>query len=145
MAADNSDALQAAARKRVELKDAVSGLETAAASASAEPGWRAQLIDRLEDLRSALDRHVTEVEAADGLLAELACIAPRLVGRIEETRAEHPVLCRQAGETIEAVAAGQEVDQARASVLELLLAVARHRQRGADLVYEGYEVDLGGS
>jgi hypothetical protein len=36
------------------------------------------------------------------------------------------------------------VDAIRAEVLELLLAVSRHRQRGADLVYEGYNVDIGG-
>lgn len=144
MAADNSDALRAAADKRLELKDAVSRVETAAASASVEPGWRARLISRLEELYEALEAHVTEVEAPGGLLAELADIAPRLMGRIEGTKAEHPVLCRQAKEAIDGVTAGSPVDAARAQVLELLLAVARHRQQGADLVYEGYEVDLGG-
>lgn len=144
MTAENSEALRDAARKRLELKDAVSRVEAAAASAAAEPGWRDQLISRLEELSGALDRHVAEVEAADGLLAELACLAPRLMSRINETRDEHPVLCRQTTEAIEAIAAGLAVPEARGTVLELLLAVARHRQRGADLVYEGYEVDLGG-
>lgn len=145
MADDNSEALQAAARKRLALKEAVSRVETAAASASAEPNWRSQLLARLEELDDALDRHVAEVEAADGLLAELTCVAPRLIGRIDEIKAEHPVLCHQAAQTLTVVADElSEADAVRSAVLELLTAVARHRQRGADLVYEGYDVDLGG-
>ena len=32
----------------------------------------------------------------------------------------------------------------RAELTALLVALARHRQRGADLVYEAYAVDIGG-
>lgn len=35
-------------------------------------------------------------------------------------------------------------DALRSEVLDLLVAVARHRQRGADLVYEVHNVDIGG-
>jgi len=35
-------------------------------------------------------------------------------------------------------------DEIRAELTTLLVALARHRQRGADLVYEAYDVDLGG-
>jgi hypothetical protein len=36
------------------------------------------------------------------------------------------------------------VDGLRSQLTEMLYALARHRQRGADLVYEAYDVDLGG-
>lgn len=143
MADNDSEALRGAARKRIELKEAVSRVETAAASASSVPDWRAGLLEQLEGLKDALSRHVTEVEAPDGLLAELAMAAPRLTARIEQTRAEHPVLCHQTNEVI-ARSRESAVDEVRGMVLDLLVAVARHRQHGADLVYEVYEVDLGG-
>jgi hypothetical protein len=39
---------------------------------------------------------------------------------------------------------GDEVTRARELGTELLGSIVRHRQRGADLVYEAYEVDIGG-
>ena len=47
---------------------------------------------------------------------------------------------------VEALAAGgaDDVAGAREAVLGLLGAFARHRQLGADLVYEAYETDIGG-
>jgi hypothetical protein len=35
-------------------------------------------------------------------------------------------------------------ERKRADLTTLLVALARHRQRGADLVYEAYDVDIGG-
>jgi predicted nuclease with TOPRIM domain len=36
------------------------------------------------------------------------------------------------------------VDIVRTELTSLLVALAKHRQRGADLVYEAYDVDIGG-
>ena len=140
-----SEALAAATERRIELKTAVSNVERAAASASAKPTWRQDLLRELYVLRVALDQHVEEVEGAEGLLAELRQTAPRLVNKIDRVRDEHPALCSQVTETIDGVERVDEVEDTRAAVLELLFAVVRHRQRGADLVYEGYHVDIGGS
>ena len=141
---NRSSALRAAAEKRKELKQAVSDVETAIASASADPAWRVRLIVRLEELSGALLRHVEEVEAPNGLLDELTSIAPRLVNKIQHVRDEHPILCTRTSVAIGAVKEGAAVDLIRADVLGLLSAIATHRQAGADLVYEGYEVDIGG-
>ena len=140
-----TDALKDAAERRIELKQAVSQVETAAASPSGEPGWRPNLITELENLRSALHQHVEEVEADGGLLAELADIAPRLVNQIAHVRDEHPGLCDQVDRAIGQATGGAPVEELRRDVLDTLSAIARHRQKGADLVYEGYEVDIGGS
>lgn len=141
---DRSNALRAAAQKRIELKQAISEVENATASASARPDWRPRLAATLGDLNEALLRHVEEVEGSEGLLAELMTKAPRLSRRIEEVRDEHPQLCHQATKVIDSLDDEAKVDVIRADVLDLLSAIARHRQAGADLVYEGYEVDLGG-
>jgi len=54
----------------------------------------------------------------------------------------------QMGKAAEAFARGDsmlgELDEVRDRGTKLLTALVRHRQRGADLVYEGYSVDIGG-
>lgn len=141
---ERTAALQAAADKRVELKQALSQVEIAAASPSGESHWRDRLVLELEGLEAALDHHVEAVEAEDGLLAELTAAAPRLIKQIDDVRDEHPVLRRQVAEAIAAAKDRSDVGEIRAEVLDALNAIARHRQKGADLVYEGYEVDIGG-
>ena len=141
---ERSDALKAATARRIELKSAVSKVELAAAAPSARPSWRDDIVRELDDLRIALDQHISEVEGVDGLLAELSGAAPRLINKIDSVRDEHPGLCRQCNDTIELAKRSTAVSELRTSVLELLIAIARHRQHGADLVYEGYSVDIGG-
>lgn len=141
---ERSEALKAATARRIELKSAVSMVELAAAGASALPSWREDLVRQLTDLHIALNQHVAEVEGANGLLAELSDAAPRLINKINHVRDEHPGLCRQCANTIGLAKGPTAVAELRTSVLELLVAIARHRQHGADLVYEGYNVDIGG-
>lgn len=139
-----SEALRAAAAKRVQLKEALSRAEVAAASPSAATDWRPKLVAELEVLRTALDEHVEEVEAEDGLLTEMMTLAPRLANMIDHMRDEHPELCRQVADTIELAGGDASVAAVRTAVLDTLQAIARHRQKGADLVFEGYDVDIGG-
>ncbi len=141
--AEESEALEAARERRIELKQAMSTLELAAAGAAGDPTWLDALRSALADMREAFDAHVEEVEAPDGLLAELTDDCPRLSSRIERLRAEHPTL----GDRIDACRARlEEPDppEIRGEVLDLLVALARHRHAGADLVYEAYNVDIGG-
>ena len=142
---DQTEALQAAASRRSELKDALSKVEVAAASPSARDGWRTRLLEELEELRAALLDHVAEVEAADGLLEEMLAQVPRLANQIGIVRDEHPDLCRQVDQVILDVRDSEDVIDLRSGVLDALTAIARHRQRGSDLVYDGYNIDIGGS
>ncbi|MGI9607050.1 MAG: hypothetical protein ACR2P0_13015 [Acidimicrobiales bacterium] len=142
--AANSEALTAATERRVEMKTAISRVERAAAAPSLKPAWRDDLVRELDELRIALDQHIAEVEGEEGLLAELTFDAPRLANRIDAVRREHPELCRQLDAAIDRVKATEEVADVRTAVLDSLVALARHRQKGADLVYEGYSIDIGG-
>ena len=71
-----SQALSAAGERRVELKEAVSKTERAAASPTAMPSWRDYVLSELEGLRIALDQHVEEVEGAEGRGHLRAAIRP---------------------------------------------------------------------
>ena len=139
-----SQALSAAGEHRVELKEAVSKAERAAASPTAMPSWRDYVLRELEGLRIALDQHVEEVEGTDGLFAELTELSPRLIHKIHAVRDEHPVLCQGVGDAIELANSDAPAAAVRQAVLDVLFLIVRHRQHGADLVFDGYNVDIGG-
>jgi hypothetical protein len=77
-------------------------------------------------------------------LAELAAAAPRLANQISRVQDEHPVLANQVADSMVLVSDGTDVDTVRSAVLNLLVAISRHRQNGADLVFDAYDVDIGG-
>jgi hypothetical protein len=138
-----TDALRSARARRQALAEAMSRAEQALAVPSGSPTWRDEVAAALAEVRSALDEHVSEVEGEEGLLAELRQMAPRLSSQSTHLEQEHPQLCDAADAAVRTVA-DAPVAEVRAAVLDLLLAIARHRQRGADLVYEAYNVDIGG-
>lgn len=138
-----SDALASARVRRATLKLALSDVEIAAASPSGEPGWRRELGAALERLRHAFDDHVHDVEDPGGLFDALMEDAPHLAHQIATVRDEHPPLCRQIEDAIDAVESGPTPRAVRNTVLAALSGVARHRQHGADLVYNAYTVDIG--
>lgn len=138
------DALRSARKRRYALQEAIGEVEQAVAAPAAEPTWHSQLEVRLLGLGLALGQHVEEVEGPDGLLAELMTEAPRLANHIRRVEAEHPVLTEQLAGVIDLVAAEAEAGVVRAAVMEVLSGLSRHRQQGADLVYEAYKVDIGG-
>ncbi|MFV2039846.1 MAG: hypothetical protein ACC660_06345 [Acidimicrobiales bacterium] len=136
-------ALAAARERRLTVKQAVSAVEVAAAAPAADPGWTQANIRELQGLRAAFDAHVAEVEGEEGLLEELVHDAPRLQPRIADVKGEHPTICAQIDAVVELLTDGGSVEDVRSAALATLLAIARHRQHGADLVYNAYSVDIG--
>ena len=63
----------------------------AAIVASAEDalGWAGNLHDALDELADILRRHRDASERPGGNLDEIEKLAPRLSGRVEQSRAEH--------------------------------------------------------
>ena len=139
-----TDALAAATKRRIELKEAVSDVERAIAAPTGKPEWRPNLLTELAGLKVALQQHIDEVEGDEGLLAELRFEVPRLANKIKRVGDEHPMLTEQVDATIELADSDAELDEVRTAVLDTLVAIVRHRQQGADLVYEGYSIDIGG-
>jgi hypothetical protein len=121
----------------------------AAPLAGRESAWSEAASAALEALDDVLVRHITDTERPDGLLASVRAENPTLDPQIRRLETEHGTL-RTALHAARAqlAAAGVDADllcAARSAGTDLLGAIARHRQRGADLLYQAYNVDLGGS
>jgi len=145
-----TQALEAAAQRRRELRDALVALEDAISSPSqdAEP-WRAGVAARLAALGDAFAEHVAETEGAGGLYDEMEEIAPHVHGKARRLREEHPPLTQAIVDAAARLAGpfteGTDLDAVRDDMQRLMGRVVRHRSHGADLVWAAYELDIGGA
>jgi hypothetical protein len=122
-----------------------------AGPASGRPiAWVEGVRDALTTVQSAFDVHVRHTESRDGLFDDIVVQSPRLANAVERLRREHVELERCIEEQVKAFASppvdlhADWIAARRHETVELLVLLARHRQRGADVVYEAYEVDIGG-
>jgi hypothetical protein len=115
----------------------------AAATPGREDAWREQVGTALDRLADAITHHVTATEGPDGLFEQIRRRAPRLDGRCSRLARDHHTIVDELGVSVASLHG--DVAETRERVLSLLAHLARHRQLGADLVYEAYDVDLGGS
>jgi hypothetical protein len=135
--------LELARRHRATLLATIHDLERALATPLGDPSWRPGVTDRLTVLRSAFAEHVVVTEGPDGLYAEILDHAPRLARGVQVLSREHAALMH----AVDAVCArigGAGPEELRGWASDLLRELSRHRQRGADLVYEAFETDIGG-
>jgi hypothetical protein len=138
--------------RRAGLKAALSGLELAlAAPAANRADWVTHVRDSLGTVHEVWTRHIVETEAPSGFLDELVTESPRLATPSSRLRREHSEILATIVQSEEKLAVppaddtyGAWAEEMRVELTALLAALARHRQRGADLVYEAYAVDLGG-
>ena len=134
---------ESARERRAAMRETMARLENALARPVAADDWRTVVSDRLQEVQRALDAHTTEVEGPDGILADLIQTAPRLSAGVDQMRADHT---RLAGSLTTLLFAVQQLEprDLRERSLELLADLVRHRQDGADLVYEAFNADIGG-
>ena len=135
--------LELARRQRAQLLATIELVDRALAAPSGEPGWRGGVMSRLAALREAFAEHVAVTEGIDGLYAELLGHAPRLAHGVDVLVRDHTRL-RHALDAVWVRAPGARPQELRAWAGDLLRDLYRHRQRGADLVYEAYQTDIGG-
>lgn len=140
-------ALDEARVRRVRLRGAMDDLEAALAAPAARrvADWWAAVMACLQGLRTALLHHVVETEADEGLLTQILTEVPRLASAVDRLRQDHVELS-DAVEALLVRPVPRNGDSAviRDAGLRLLGQLARHRQRGADLLYEAYSIDVGG-
>lgn len=155
---DITPALSEAKRRRATLHEALVALELAVASPAAAQEWTAAVTKEMVGVRDAFDQHVFVTEKPEGLYDEITARAPRLENTIKRLKAEHPPLHEQIESMLEHLATLEEaearasaaeevapsVDETRQELEDLWTAMMRHRQRGSDLVWEAYNVDIGG-
>jgi hypothetical protein len=150
---ESAEAIESVRLRRAGLKSALSGLEIAIAAPT--PGrveeWTAGVRDALGVLEEVWTRHIVETEAPGAFLDEVVEAAPRLAKPAQRLRSEHDEILSvildmhaQLQATGEQPDADEWANRMRSVLTSLLVALARHRQRGADLVYEAYAVDIGG-
>jgi hypothetical protein len=147
-----TSALSEARLRRKTLHDSLVHLEEKISSPAAGriPGWTAAVLKGMTEVRDAFGQHVIVTEKPDGLYDEILERAPRLAGNVRRLREEHPEIVTATDELIgklEQVEIGSDdwpLDRARDDLQRFIGSVIRHRQRGADLVWEAYNVDIGG-
>ena len=153
-------------RRRAELLESITALELALAAPGRQERWAERVSAALSELSSEFNDHIELMEGSNGLNVRLIRRAPRLAHAVEALTKEHATLAGliedlttlvaqaqgslERGESTERGAAMPDYpmpggwDEVRERGTELLGALVRHRQRGADLVYEAYAVDIGG-
>jgi len=147
-----SDALREAARRRQTLHEALVALEVAISSPASRriPDWTRQVTKEAVAVRDAWEQHIDGTEKPGGLYEEIVGLSPRLAGTVDRLRAEHPEITEAVTQMVarlEHVEIGGlewPLDDARDDLQRFVGKVIRHRQRGADLVWEAYNVDIGG-
>ncbi len=146
-------ALGEARKRRQTLHDAIVQLEMAISSPAAgrAPEWATQVTKAVVGVRDAFEQHVIVTEKPGGLYEEIIQRAPRLSGTVKRLQDEHPTITESVAALVERLDAGDvesdawPPDNARNDLQRLIGAVVRHRQKGADLVWEAYNVDIGGT
>ncbi|MGD2102106.1 MAG: hypothetical protein PVG83_07695 [Acidimicrobiia bacterium] len=138
------DTRQSIVSRRQSLYEAMQELEAAVARASGQPDWLDEVEKALSTLMGALDRHVAEIEAPNGLFDDVLDRAPRLRPLVDSLRDDHEELraaCRSALEE-----AGTRPDmkagEMRRKVLPILGRLSMHRQDGAELLFDAHNVDV---
>ena len=144
-----NDSLAGAARSRTEPELAMQRLEHASAGPSGQPAWIDEITTQARQVQLALNHHIVEVEAPASLLDDIVEQAPRLQRRVEGTKEHHIALVDLVEGLLDMLAATGDgspapVADIRARIVELLTELTRHRQDGADLIFEAYDVDIGG-
>jgi hypothetical protein len=117
-------------------------LETSVARASGQEDWNEVVREALTNLDSALLQHVNEIEASDGLFSEVVEMAPQLSSHVERLRQEHDDLIAVCRTALDMASRGVSAEEIRRKVLVVLGRLTIHRQRGAELLFDAYDVDL---
>jgi hypothetical protein len=141
--------LAAVRRRRVSLRAAMTSLEESlAVPASGRIGvWAVGVDEAAVEVGSHLNEHIETSEGPQGFHVEILAAAPRLSHAVATLVSDHEAASDILGQLltrVEEAKTQEDVDAIRELGTELLSRLTRHRQRGADLIYEAYEYDLGG-
>jgi seryl-tRNA synthetase len=142
--------LDAVRSRREALYEAVVGLEDALATPVGDgPRWRLRVAMAIDHAALRIEDHARQTEAPDGFLDRLVREVPRVQRRVNQLKVDHERLEKEVEalrHTLSIIDDGDVPEHAvtiRNQAIELLGQLTRHRQRGADLIYEAYQVDIG--
>lgn len=136
--------------RRAELVGACSAVEAALAAPVSSARWPEGLGNALVVLLATFAEHVTTTETPGGTIEQLRERAPRLSDRIDRLVEQHVTITADAERLMDRLddlpteRTADDNAAVREHAIELLTSIVRHRQLGADLLYEAYDIDVGG-
>ncbi len=141
-------ALSTVRARRARLRRSSQELEAALAAPLVQrpAEWLARLVPATAAVRDAFAAHISITEARDGLFDQVRGDAPRLDPLLKRLIREHTDIADRldGAELALRETNDDDLSRVREHLTETIAALSRHRQRGADLLYEAYHVDLGG-
>lgn len=144
---DSTVQLRGIKRHRSQLRRAMTEVEVVLARPLGvdADAWADAVRQRLTDVRRAFDAHVMVHEGPDSFHADVVRSQPRLAPHVASLQRDH----RRLDAHIEALSellghSAPDLHEVRIRGLALVEQLARHRQRGADVVWEAFNFDLGG-
>ena len=150
MTATGTAELDAVRRRRAELRETMAELERALSAAPTDDAasWSERVYSALVAVADNWREHVVVTEGPNGLHQAILAGDLRLANGVTRLAEEHLLI----GEELAAAVLQCEppwsdadgIDATRERGRHLLDRLVRHRQRGADLIYEAYAADLGG-
>jgi hypothetical protein len=140
---------EALRRHRAELRESITVLEDALAAPAiaGQARWVHRVQAALMELSADFREHIDITEGPDGLYRDVLKTSPQLAGVVSSLTSEHALITDKVAALLTRVTAPdaiENVDRIRGLGTALLGRLVRHRQRGSDLVFEAYEVDVGG-
>ena len=146
---ENRSELAAVRVRRAELRDALDALERALAAPASGRSvvWGESVHTLLAGLAEDFGAHVEVTEGPGGLHQAILSGDLRLANAVDALTAEHAEIAADIGALVADSAppvAPDDVEGLRERATKLLGHLSRHRQRGADLIYEAFETDIGG-
>lgn len=141
--------LDAVRIRRAELRETLSALEMTLASPASGRAviWGEAVHASLVMVADDFVAHVEVTEGPGGLHHSILAGDLRLANAVNALTAEHAKIAEELAALVadsDAPVAAGDVDDLRDRATHMLGHLVRHRQRGADLIYEAYQTDIGG-
>jgi hypothetical protein len=134
-------------RHRSELRSAMASLKAALARSEDPTEWLDEVKPQIRWVRAAFERHVGVHERGpDPLHSEILRGQPHLAPLVNRLQRDHRRLEVTLDSLVQKAEAADDalIAEVKALSEDVIAQLARHRQRGADLVWEAFNHDLGG-
>lgn len=135
--------------RRAELRESIGALEAALAAPAGGRAvvWGERVHTALVAVAGDFREHVAVTEGEGGLHQAILAGDLRLANAVNALTSEHQLIGAELAalvEDTEPPVTAEDAVQVRERATRLLGIILGHRQRGADLIYEAFQTDIGG-
>lgn len=132
---------------RAELRAAVTALDLSLSAPLGRITWIEDVHSSMVELARDFADHIELTQRPGGIYETVRSTQSRLSEAVDQLIDEHASLAAEIKACLDALEVRDHSADLRAireEITELVGLLVRHRQRGGDLVYEAYSVDIGG-